>query len=150
MVGVAEGSDPCNEATDVELPGEIVLFQKLAASSRKFDDMPDEGVARAGDAVRCGSHHMDCLSAQCAFQSGDKASSPEIDSGSSVTDNPSVGIPGAREPFPGVEGGELPGAGSTGVEDRVGFDGNPDPVISAGCPLESLMAPLYDTFHQKN
>ncbi|MDE0211622.1 MAG: hypothetical protein OXJ64_17295 [Boseongicola sp.] len=68
MVGVTEGSDTRNEATDVELVGKIVLFQKFDASSRKFDDVPDEWVARAGDAVRCGSHHMDCLSAQSSFQ----------------------------------------------------------------------------------
>ena len=49
-----------NEASHVERVGKIVLFQKLDASSRKFDDVPDERVARPGDAVRCGSHHMDC------------------------------------------------------------------------------------------
>ena len=67
-MGVAEGSDIRNEAADIELVGEIVLFQKLDASSRKFDDMLDERVSRPGDAIRCGSHHMDCLSAQRSFQ----------------------------------------------------------------------------------
>ena len=67
-MGVAEGSEIRNEAADVEPVGEIVLFQKLDASSRKFDDMPDEWVARPGDTVRCGSHHMDCISTQSSFQ----------------------------------------------------------------------------------
>ena len=45
MMGVAEGSDMRNEAANVELVGKIVLFQKLDASSRKFDDVPDERVS---------------------------------------------------------------------------------------------------------
>ena len=79
-----------NEAADVEPAGEIVLFQKLDDSSRKFDDMPDWRASSPRDTVRCGSHHIDCLSAQRAFQYGDKASSPEIDSGSTVTDSTPV------------------------------------------------------------
>ncbi len=144
MVGVAEGSDRPNEEADVERAGTIVLFQKLDASSRKFDDVSDERVAGPGDALRCGSHHMDCLSAQRAFQQGDKASSLEIEPGSNITDDASVRVTTAQEPLLGVERRSLPGTGDADVKDRVGLDGNPDPAMSAGCPLKSLIAPSLD------
>ena len=142
MTGVSGGSEIRSEAADARPDGRIVLFQKLDASSRKFDDVPDGRVARPGDAVRCGSHHMDCLSAQSAFQQGDRASSPEIDSGSSVTGNVSAGMPIAQEPLPGVKGRPLPGAGHAGAEGGVGIDR--DPAMSSGCPLKSLMSPSLD------
>ncbi|MDE0696029.1 MAG: hypothetical protein OXH76_09390 [Boseongicola sp.] len=68
VTGVPAGSETRSAAADAGPVGRIVLFQKLDASSRKFDDVPDGRVARPGDAVRCGSHHMDCLSAQRPFQ----------------------------------------------------------------------------------
>ena len=40
---------------------------------------------------------MDCLSAQRSFQQGDKAPSPETESGSNVTDSAPVRAAGAEE-----------------------------------------------------
>ena len=96
------------------------------------------------DTVRCGSHHIDCLSAQRAFQYGDKASSPEIDSGSTVTDNAPIRVAGAEEPLLRVKAGELLGAENPGIEDRVGLDGNPDPAMPSGGSLVSLITPSLD------
>ena len=104
VTGASGGSEIRSEAADAGPDGMIVLFQKLDASSRKFDDVPAGRVARPGDAVRCGSHHMDCLSAQSPFQQGDKASPLEIDSGSNVTGNVSVGTSIAQESLLGVKG----------------------------------------------
>ena len=87
---------------------------------------------------------MACLSAQRVFQCCDRASSPEIDSGSNVTDNTSIQVAGAQEPLLRVKGGELPGAGNPGIEDRVGLDGNPDPEKPSGGPLMSLITPSLD------
>ncbi len=141
----AEGGDRRNEASHVEPVGKIVFFQKLDASSRKFDDVPDERVAGPGDALRCGSHHVDCLSVQRAFQQGDKASSLEIEPGSNITDNSPVRVTTAQEPLLGVERKSLPGTGDTGVKDRVGLDGNPDTVMSVG-----VSAQIVDSAHPRS
>lgn len=89
VTGVAEGSQIRSEAADAGPAGRIFIVRRRDASPRKFEGMSDGRTSWPGDAVRCGSHHMDCISARRAFQQGDRASSPVTDSGSSATDSSS-------------------------------------------------------------
>ena len=64
---VPGGSEIRSEAADAGPVGRIALFQKPDASSLKFDGIPGGQADWPGDAVRCGSHHLDAISAPRAF-----------------------------------------------------------------------------------
>ena len=86
--------------------------------------------------VGCGSHHMDCLclSAQRSFRKGDRTTSPEIESGSSATDSPSVRVPIAREPPPGCQGKTLARRRRRGHGGSCQNRPEPDPATPSGHP----------------
>ena len=144
VTGVAERSQIRSEAGDVGPAGRIFIVQKRGASPRKFEGMSDGRTSWPGDAVRCGSHHMNCISARRAFKQGDRASSPVTDSGSSATDSSSVRMPSKRRSFSGDGRGSQSSAAGTAMEDGAGSDGSPDPAMPFGHPLMSFMAPTHD------